>query len=233
MGIMDMVDWATLTEFLTKILVAFVLSGVIGLEREVVRRPAGIKTHTLICISATLVMALGIYMTELFPGSAGDPTRLAAQILSGIGFVGAGTILSNGMTVKGVTTAASLLATTCIGLAVGAGFYEGAVISTIFVFLILCFGTPAQKAISRNFKKTVIAVTSKNLTGTLSKAQEILEENDLEVFSVKQIRNYADRTITIKFRVKYENSMSKSVLFKQLKAIDGVTEVDFAKRVSD
>ena len=67
----------------------------------------------------------------------------------------------------------------------------------------------------------------------MSKAQEVLEENDLEVFSVKQIRNYADRTITIKFRVKYENSMSKSTLFKQLKAIDGVTEVDFAKRVSD
>ena len=233
MGIMDMVNWPILTEFLTKILVAFVLSGVIGLEREVVRRPAGIKTHTLICISATLVMALGIYMTELFPETSGDPTRLAAQILSGIGFVGAGTILSNGMTVKGVTTAASLLATTCIGLAVGAGFYEGAVISTIFVFLILCFGTPAQKAISKNLKKTVIAVTSKNLTGTLSKAQEVLEENDLEVFSVKQIRNYADRTITIKFKVKYENSMSKSTLFKQLKAIDGVTEVDFAKRVSD
>lgn len=233
MGILDSIDLVMFTEFLTKILVAFILSGIIGLEREAVRRPAGIKTHTLICISATLVMSLGIYMNELFPATASDPTRLPAQILAGIGFVGAGTILSNGMTVKGVTTAASLLATTCIGLAVGAGFYEGAIISTIFVFLILCLGTPAQKAISRNFKKTVIAVTSKNLTGTLSKAQEVLEKNNLEVFSVKQIRNYTDRTVTIKFRVKYENNMSKSLLFKQLKEIEGVTEVDFAKRISD
>lgn len=233
MDILGSVDWSILAKFSLKIFVAFILSGIIGLEREVVRRPAGIKTHTLICISATLVMSLGIYMNELFPETASDPTRLPAQILAGIGFVGAGTILSNGMTVKGVTTAASLLATTCIGLAVGAGFYEGAVVTTIFVFLVLCLGTPAQKVISKNFKKTVIAVTSKNLTGTLSKAQEVLEENDLEVFSVKQIRNYTDRTVTIKFRVKYESSMSKSDLFKQLKEIEGVTEVDFAKRISD
>jgi putative Mg2+ transporter-C (MgtC) family protein len=172
-------------------------------------------------------------MNELFPESANDPTRLPAQILTGIGFVGAGTILSNGVTVKGVTTAASLLVATCIGLAVGAGFYEGAIISTLAVFFILCFGTPAQKAISKNFKKTVITVTSKNLTGTLSKAQEVLEENNIEVFSVKQTRNDTDRTIIIKFRINYQNGLSKAELLKQLKSIEGVTEVDFAKRVSD
>ncbi len=226
-------NWALLSEVTFKILMAFVLSGIIGLEREVVRRPAGMKTHTLICISATLVMSLGIYMRELYPGATMDPTRLPAQILAGIGFVGAGTILSNGLTVKGVTTAASLLATTCIGLAVGAGFYEGAIITTIFIFLILCFGTPAQKMVSMNFKRTVISVSSKNVNGTLSRVQEVFENNNIELHSVKQIHNYKDKTTTWKFRVKYKEEMSKSTLFKQLKEIEGVTEVDFAKRVSD
>ncbi len=233
MDILGSIDWSLLSEVSFKIFVAFILSGMIGLEREVVRRPAGIKTHTLICISATLIMSLGIYMNELFPETASDPTRLPAQILAGIGFVGAGTILSNGMTVKGVTTAASLLATTCIGLAVGAGFYEGAVIATIFVFLILCFGIPTQRIVSKTFKKTVIAVTSKNVTGTLGRVQEILENSGLEVFHIKQRRNYKDKSVTIKYKVNYDGNMSKSELFKQLKSIEGVTEVDFAKRISD
>ena len=117
-----------------KLIVGFILSGIIGYERESLNKPAGFKTHTLICISSVLIMLCGEYLSMHW---GVDVARLPAQLLSGIGFIGAGTILRDGFNVKGLTTAASLLAVTCIGLCVGAGFYVGGIVATIFTYFIL------------------------------------------------------------------------------------------------
>ena len=109
-------------DIIFKLFIAFLLSIIIGIERELFHKPAGVKTHLLICMSSTLIMSLSLYMYNLY-GASMDPARLPAQIIAGIGFVGAGTIIREGFNVRGITTAASLLAITCIGLAVGAGFY--------------------------------------------------------------------------------------------------------------
>lgn len=117
-----------------KLLLGFTLAGIIGAERESLNKPAGFKTHSLIGISSVLVMLCGEYLS--MTGNA-DASRIPAQLLSGIGFIGAGTILRDGLTVKGLTTAASLLAVTCIGLSIGAGFYLGGIIATILSYIIL------------------------------------------------------------------------------------------------
>lgn len=117
-----------------KLLLIVLLSGIIGYEREAWNKPAGFRTHILVGISATLVMICGEY---IYNKTGADPTRIPAQLLSGIGFLGAGTILKDGFNVKGLTTAAGLLAVTCVGLAVGAGYFLGAIISTLIVFLVL------------------------------------------------------------------------------------------------
>ena len=119
---------------LIKLILGFLLSGIIGAERESLNKPAGFKTHSLIGVSSVLVMLCGEYMSMT---SNTDVSRIPAQLLSGIGFIGAGTILRDGLNVKGLTTAASLLAVTCIGLSIGAGFYLGGIITTIIVYFIL------------------------------------------------------------------------------------------------
>ena len=118
-------------EAIIRLILGFILAGIIGAERESENKPAGFKTHSLIGISAVLIMLCGKYYSEI---SGSDAARIPAQLISGIGFIGAGTILRDGFTVKGLTTAASLLAVTCIGLSVGAGFYLGSIIYAL-VFL--------------------------------------------------------------------------------------------------
>ena len=119
-----------------KLVLGFLLAGIIGLERDSVNKPAGFKTHSLLGISAVLVMLCGEYITKTYDA---DPTRIPAQLLSGIGFIGAGTILRDGFNVKGLTTAAGLLAVTCIGLSIGAGYYLGGIIATVIVYIILAY----------------------------------------------------------------------------------------------
>nr|WP_242855671.1 MgtC/SapB family protein [Ruminiclostridium josui] len=112
--------------------------GIIGFEREHVHRPAGFRTHILVCVGSALVMITSEYIYYNFSSHVNtDPARLGAQVISGIGFLGAGTIIKEGISVKGLTTAASLWAVSCIGIAVGIGFYVGAFIATACIFLTL------------------------------------------------------------------------------------------------
>ena len=119
-----------------KIVLIVVLSGVIGVQRDNSNKPAGFKTHTLLGISAVLVVICGESLSQRYDI---DPFRIAAQFLSGIGFIGAGTILRDGFNVTGLTTASGLLTISCIGLCVGAGFYLIALVATIFTYVILSY----------------------------------------------------------------------------------------------
>ena len=119
-----------------KLILGFVLAGIIGLERSSWNKPAGFRTHALLGISSVLIMLCGEYMSREYNI---DPSRIPAQLLSGIGFIGAGTILRDGFNVKGLTTAAGLLVVTCIGLSIGAGFYLGGIITTIVAYVILSY----------------------------------------------------------------------------------------------
>lgn len=121
---------------IVKIGLAALLSGIIGFEREHSHRPAGFRTHILVSVGSALVMLTSVYISETSGGES-DITRMSAQVLSGIGFLGAGTILREGFSVKGLTTAASLWAVACIGIAVGAGFITGALVATIVIYLTL------------------------------------------------------------------------------------------------
>lgn len=126
------------TEVVLRLVLAVLLSGLVGLEREVKGRAAGFRTHILVCAGSTLVMLTGIYLAAAERGIGNvDPTRLAAQVVSGVGFLGAGTIIQFRDSVRGLTTAASVWAAAGIGLAVGAGFYVGAISTTLIVLIVL------------------------------------------------------------------------------------------------
>lgn len=125
-------------EVILRLFLAVLFSGLIGLEREVSGRAAGFRTHILVCVGSTLVMLTAMHLVDLYRGIASvDPGRVAAQVVSGIGFLGAGTIIQIRDSVRGLTTAAGLWAAAGIGLAVGSGFYVGAVATTIIVLMVL------------------------------------------------------------------------------------------------
>ncbi len=120
------------TTIILRLTLAVVLGGIIGFERGRSGRPAGLRTHILVCIGSVLAIMTNQYIFETYKAS--DPTRMAAQVLSGIGFLGAGTILVTGkQQVKGLTTAAGLWATACMGLAIGIGFYKAAIVGCILI----------------------------------------------------------------------------------------------------
>ncbi|HSQ14653.1 MAG TPA: MgtC/SapB family protein [Candidatus Deferrimicrobium sp.] len=119
-----------------RLVASLVIGGLIGLERSYHGRPAGFRTHSLVCLSTSLLMLVTVYETHWFPSlSEGrislDPTRMAQGIMTGIGFLGAGTIMKDGLSVRGLTTAASIWITAAIGILIGIGFYVPAVIATV------------------------------------------------------------------------------------------------------
>lgn len=119
---------------IVRLTLATICAGILGAERGRKKRPAGFRTHILVCIGATMIMITSQYMNDVLH-LEGDASRMGAQVISGIGFLGAGTIIVVGRNqVKGLTTAAGLWACACMGLAIGIGFYEGAIISCIFLF---------------------------------------------------------------------------------------------------
>lgn len=140
------------SDIVIRLLVAALLGGLIGLEREAAKRAAGLRTHTLVSIGSALIMMTSIHLFEVYSGRVNmDPARLGAQVVSGIGFLGAGTIIRSGSNVVGLTTAASLWVVAAVGLAVGCGFWKAALFTTICVLLgLIIFG----KIVHRFFPDT-------------------------------------------------------------------------------
>lgn len=129
-----------------RICLAMLCGGVLGIERGKSNQPAGMRTHVLVTLGAALVMLTGQYMFQFF--GSGDPARLGAQVISGIGFLGAGSIIVEGRTrIRGLTTAAGLWTAACIGLAIGVGFYLGGLLVTGAVFYVIS----KSKTISDHF----------------------------------------------------------------------------------
>ena len=119
-----------------RLLLSLICGGILGVERGRKKRPAGFRTYMLVCIGAALVMITNQYITEVYGGT--DPARMGAQVISGIGFLGAGTIIVTGRNrVKGLTTAAGLWAAACVGLSLGIGFYTGAVVGCVLIFVVM------------------------------------------------------------------------------------------------
>ncbi len=130
----------TFLDVALRLLLACVCGGIIGINRGLKNRPAGIRTHTIICMGSALTMILGIYLSVMAGrwdvNATADVSRIGAQVISGIGFIGVGTIMVTGkQKIKGLTTAAGLWASACMGLAIGAGFYLAAAIGCAFILI--------------------------------------------------------------------------------------------------
>ena len=134
-----------------RILAAVIIGGLIGLERGLKNRPAGLRTYMLVCVGACIVMLTNQYMVQVY--GSGDPVRMGAQVVSGIGFLGAGTIIvTRRNQIKGLTTAAGLWSAAGVGLALGVGFYEAAIIGGFAVFFVMTLLQRMDNSMHRNAK---------------------------------------------------------------------------------
>ena len=141
-----------------RLVLAMIIGGVIGLERGKQGRAAGMRTHILVCIGAALTVMIGFYLYTVLEMTT-DPMRIAAQVISGIGFLGAGTIFIKGrFQITGLTTAAGLWATAAIGLALGAGFYAGALITFVFIVLSVTIFHRLEYKITKRYNRFGIYV---------------------------------------------------------------------------
>ena len=179
-----------------RILVAAILGGLIGLERSAGDRPAGLRTHILVATGSALLMIVSIYGADGYTQYR-DPSRIASQVVSGIGFLGAGTILHEGLTVKGLTTAASLWIVSAIGLAVGCGMLYLSILVTLLTLVTLIM--------IRGLEKKVIPA-GKSLKCRLQVTLDKHPESMMEVMDYLQQRTVKTRILGIK------NDPAKSVI---------------------
>ena len=212
-------------ESIFKLVLGFILAGIIGLERSSWNKPAGFRTHALVGISSVLVMLCGEYMANNYDI---DPSRIPAQLLSGIGFIGAGTILRDGFNVKGLTTAAGLLAVTCIGLSIGAGFYLGGIVTTIIVYIVLSYSYKFTDTLD-HFNLLDLHVTATgNPEKVLSNIEAILSASDVDIKQLKKLdeKENSSTYSTFKIVAQYnKKSLNKNQLVKNISLVENVTEV--------
>lgn len=196
-----------------RVILALILGGMIGFEREKNSIGAGFRTHILVCVGSALIMLLSEYGFPQFADESNvriDPSRLAAQVVSGVGFLGAGTILRHGLSIKGLTTAASLWVVAAIGLAAGAGYYYGAILVTCLVLASLLILNIVEKRFLHRKQLYTIKVDIKSNPGVVGTISALLEKKGIEVLRLaleEDDRNIDIRT-AVTLYVKFPNILN-------------------------
>lgn len=213
-----------------RLLLAIVLGGLIGIERERSSHAAGFRTNILVCLGSALIMLLSIYGFADFTNSdivRMDPARLAAQVLPGIGFIGAGTIMRDGLTVKGLTTAATLLVVAGIGLAVGAGFYFAAILSTLLVIFSLWLLNTVEKRWFKDKRVFTMRVVMRNRAGSIGNVAALVEKYGIDIRKIAMEEELlADEgKLQLTMALRFAKRQDIIALIDDTRALGGVSEV--------
>jgi putative Mg2+ transporter-C (MgtC) family protein len=175
----------------THLLVATMAGGLIGLERTYHGRPAGFRTHTLVCVASSLLMLVTMYHAKLFAGAPPDsvrldPTRMAQGVMTGIGFLGAGVIVREGLTVRGLTTAASIWITAAIGILAGIGFYSAVLMGSVITLVILTLLRKAENWVPSQISAYNSIVFGRADHMSESEIRELLRNNGFSVGNISR-----------------------------------------------
>jgi len=216
----------TYTAILLRILCALLVGGIIGIERGRKNRPAGLRTYMLVCVGSCLIMMTNQYVFQSI--GTGDPVRLGAQVVSGIGFLGAGTIVvTKRNQIKGLTTAAGLWAAAGVGLALGIGFYEGALTAGLAIYLVLTALQRWDDKMHQNAKVMELYIEQAeehNLGGLIRQLRNLdVEIDSLQTENDGAIEDGA-RALIVTLRLRKKSN--HPLLIKDIKKMDGVLYVE-------
>ncbi len=222
-------------EVLIRLFMAIVIAGLIGYEREHKNRPAGFRTHILVCVGATIISLIQLYAVqetsnmillhpELASALKADIGRLGAQVVTGVGFLGAGTIIHEKGSIKGLTTAASLWVVACIGLAIGLGYYFLSIASAVFVFLVLVSLKKFETRFLDKTKLIKLQVQYVNKRELVKDLEEYFDSKGAKVKNIEfaveeeEINEYSTclYTVLIPRNIKSSELISELVLFDEV-----------------
>ncbi len=206
-----------------RLILAAVLSGIVGFEREFHGRAAGFRTHILLCVGSTLIMITSVHIFDVYSGRTPiDPARLAAGVVTGVGFLGAGTIMRYKASVRGLTTAASLWVVTGIGLAVGSGLYFGSIVTTaLAVITLMFFGRLEHAMIRKDWYKTII-IESKDALEQLKQVREILSEYDADITNFEVEHSVDGVSMILKIGLKLSTSRHLAAMIQDISRLEGI-----------
>jgi putative Mg2+ transporter-C (MgtC) family protein len=223
-------------ELLLRMLLAVVLGGVVGMEREWHHHAAGFRTHILVCLGSATIMLLSVYGFSEFvtePNVRIDPARLAAQVISGIGFLGAGAILRNGSVISGLTTAASVWVVAAIGLCVGAGFLYAAFFSTGMVLISLLVLNKWEKHLMRHRRNQELTIMTLDAPGVLGQIATAFGDQGIAIDHVKMMTEdgissvQQDKSVMkLSLSLKVNNPDKLLAAMEQIQAFDFVLWVE-------
>lgn len=227
------IDWSNFVNeesglFLVRLLFALLFSGLIGFERELKNHSAGFRTHILVGVGACLMMLLSLYGFKDYISSHEhirfDPSRIPSYVISGIGFLGAGTIIVNGITIRGLTTAASIWTVAGIGLVVGAGMYDVAFLSTMIVLLALIFLNKIEKKKFKEPKRNYLTIAVKP-DADLGEIFAVLAQSDIKIKKMN-IKTKEESNRTIHFELEKSKNHDIINFVSELSKTEAVRKID-------
>lgn len=209
-----------------KLFLSCLLGGIIGYQREHFNRPAGLRTHILVCVGSALVMVTSEYIFQAYRGltTSLDPARLGAQVISGIGFLGAGTILREGSNIKGLTSAAALWAVSCIGIAVGAGFYFGGICAAVLVYITLLLSKDLDVVMAPKSSLKRLKIVVKNVPGIIGHIESSLYENGISIKYIKLLNSAGKDYLELQISIKNSNIEREKVI-RSLSSLENVVSI--------
>ena len=224
-------------DMLARVGVAILCGGVIGIERGRKRRPAGFRTYMLVCVGSAMTMILSTYLTVMMSGiwaeeagitASTDLSRFGAQVINGIGFLGAGTIIVTGrQQVKGMTTAAGLWASACMGLCIGAGFYLPALICCIFIIITVVILSKLERFILSRSRNINLYVEFEDIND-LSDVIEKIKLYDTRIFDVEVTKaKYSETKYpNAIFTLKLSKKVTHTAIMTAISEIDAVRSIE-------
>ena len=225
--VMNLVKEWNVTGICLRLALATFVGVIIGLDREYKNKGAGIKTHALVCIGAAMAMIVNEYVFREFPNMNTDITRLGAQVISGIGFLGVGTIIVTGQRhVSGLTTAASLWTSACIGLAVGIGFYSGAIFTTLGLILVFKYAKYIEVYVEEHSNTYDVYMEFEN-EDKMSMVIKKLREEDILISNVVIIKKRSKtQSVVIQATMEAAKWKARHTVFREVRQQEGVISVE-------
>ncbi len=218
-----------------KLLLSMALGAAVGLERRHKGQIAGMRTFALICMGATLAMLVSIYIPQKLMGQTenGDPGRIAAQVISGIGFLGAGAIIQMKGSVRGLTTAAGMWMTASIGLAVGAGMYGVASVASLLIILVLTLLELCEKRIFKGKEQKIVRLKVNYILQDATPFRKLFSEHNVHISDEFFRYDYTQETTIINFMVRSQDKTNFIALFDKMHALGNVLSLTLTNEVNN
>lgn len=217
-----------------KLLLSLLLGAMVGLERRHKGQIAGMRTFALISLGATLAMLVSIYIPQEYLGlKNGDPGRIAAQVISGIGFLGAGAIIQMKGSVRGLTTAAGIWSTAAIGLAVGAGMYVVGTLAALLIILVLKFLEWCEHRLLRGAEQKIVRLKASAIVTDPVPYRTCLARHGVHISEEYLRYDYTNSTTIINFMVRARDNTDFIALFASLNALGGILSLTLTNEVNN